>query len=183
MCKKGGSKQTRRNIIPNRVDISQRPQHIEKKEHIGDWEGDLIIGASGSGALITLVDRASKYVLIGFVATKNAYEVRCKIQDMMIGIKDKVNTITFDNGREFTDHIAIQKTLGAKTYFATPYHSWERGLSEHTNGLIRKFFPKKIPFKDVSKENILRVQNLLNNRPRKVLNFKTPNEVFLPNTS
>ena len=180
---KRGSKTQKRSLIPGRIDISQRPQIVEEKTRIGDWEGDLIIGASGSGALATLVDRASKYVRIGFIPSKKAYDVRCKIQDMMADIKDKILTITFDNDTEFSDHAAIQSALGTDIYFATPYHSWERGLNEHTNGLIRKFFPKKLPFQDTSDQNIQCVQNALNNRPRKVLNFKTPNEVFFSNTS
>lgn len=180
---KRGAKKKKRSLIPNRTDISQRPEIVEEKTRLGDFEGDLVIGASGSGALVTLVDRTSKLIKIGFISTKEAYPVRCKIQEMMHPLSDQIKTITFDNGREFSDHAAIASALDAEIYFATPYHSWERGLSEHTNGLIRKFFPKKMPFQDVSEENIQRVENLLNNRPRKVLNFKTPNEVFFSNSS
>ena len=143
----------------------------------------MVIGASGSGALVTLVDRMSKLTKIGYILTKKAYAVRCKIQDIMQPLRDKIKTITFDNGTEFSDHEAIASALDAEIYFATPYHSWERGLNEHTNGLIRKFFPKKIPFQDVSEENIQRIENLLNNRPRKVLNYRMPNEVFFSNSS
>ncbi|GHT96499.1 hypothetical protein FACS1894122_14870 [Alphaproteobacteria bacterium] len=96
-------------------------------------------------------------------------------------LKDQVDSITDDNGGEFAGHEEVAKQLGAKIYFATPYHSWERGLNEHTNGLIRQYLPKKFDFKDVSDKKIREIENKLNDRPRKVLNFKTPREVFVAN--
>ena len=168
-----------RGHIPNRVDISQRPSVVEEKSRIGDWEGDLIIGANHQGALLTLVDRASKFTIIRKLLGKNANEVVEAIKSCLGYIKRQVLSITFDNGKEFSLHEQIAKMLKAKIYFATPYHSWERGLNEFTNGLIRQYLPKSTNMLLVTDDNVNFVQNALNNRPRKVLNFQTPREVFL----
>ncbi|GHU12573.1 hypothetical protein FACS189449_06470 [Alphaproteobacteria bacterium] len=101
--------------------------------------------------------------------------------NMLKPIKKQVDSITYDNGGEFAGHVESGKKLGANTYFATPYHSWERGLNEHTNGLIRQYLPKKFDFRDVSGKKIREIENKLNDQPRKVLNFKTPREVFVAN--
>jgi IS30 family transposase len=132
-------------------------------------------------ALVTMVDRASKLTKIGYVESKEAFGVRNEIVKMMGAVKDFVETITFDNGREFVHHEGIGGELGAKVYFAKPYHSWERGLNEHTNGLIRQYFPKGASLEGVTQEKIEKVENLLNNRPRKVLGYRTPSEVFFEN--
>lgn len=167
-----------RGIIKNRVDISQRPQVVDEKIRIGDWEADTVISAGSRTAILTVVDRSSKLVIIQKIKSKKADCVNNAIKHRMRSIKDKVLTITFDNGKEFAYHSSIAKSLGAKTYFATPYHSWERGLNEHTNGLIRQYLPKKLDFKNVSHKVIRKIENRLNSRPRKALNFRTPFEVF-----
>ena len=163
----------------DRISIEQRDKEAEDKRSIGDWEADLICSNQASKkVLITVVDRPSKCVKIGLVDCKDSHKVRDELERILLPLKDKVRTITFDNGREFAQHKGIAGALDAKAYFASPYHPWERGLNEHTNGLIREFFPKGSSFEDITLEDVERVENLLNNRPRKVLGFRTPNEVF-----
>jgi transposase, IS30 family len=154
--------------------IDQRPPIIENKERIGDWEGDTIIGKDHQGAMLTLVERKSKYTLIFPLMSKNAKEVEDKIS--LINSPIPIHSITFDNGREFTNHQEIAQRVNCQVFFAFPYHSWERGLNENTNGLIRQYIPKKTNFKEYSDDYVLEVQNKLNNRPRKTLNFLTPIE-------
>ena len=167
-----------KSLIPGRVDISERPDIVEQKQRIGDWEGDTIVGAGHKGAIVSLVDRASKYTLLQHVERKCAEPVKEAIIQALADIKQKVHTITYDNGTEFTQHQKINEALDCQSFFATPYHSWERGLNEHTNGLVRQFFPKGIPLHNICTHKLHNVQNLLNNRPRKALNYQTPAEVF-----
>ena len=165
-----------RGKIRNRVDIDQRPAVVETRERLGDWEADLVCGTGASGYLVTLVERASRRVLIGFTQTKTASEVTREILRML---KDEVvETITFDNGKEFAGHEKIAAKLGCQCYFAKPYHSWERGLNENTNGLIRQYFPKKMLFTQITTDQIAMVQHRLNTRPRKCLAFRTPDMVY-----
>jgi IS30 family transposase len=165
-----------RGKIRNRVDIDQRPAVVETRERLGDWEADLVGGTGASGYLVTLVERASRRLLIGFTRTKTASEVTREILRML---KDQVvETITFDNGKEFAGHERIAEKLGCQCYFAKPYHSWERGLNENTNGLIRQYFPKKMSFAKITTDQIARVQHRLNTRPRKCLGFKPPDRVY-----
>lgn len=166
--------------IVNRVDISKRPKIVEKKARIGDFEGDTIVGVRGGSknCLLTLVDRKSKYTFIKRTIDKSANS----IQDAMEMIYDNsiipFKTITYDNGTEFCNHQEIAMNLGCNIYFARPYRSCDRGLNEHTNGLIRRFFPKKTDFSKITDDEIAIVQDKLNNRPRKALGFLTPNEVM-----
>jgi transposase, IS30 family len=173
--KRRGSKDSR-GKIRNRVDIDQRPVVVEKRSRIGDWEADLVCGAGASGYLITLLDRVSRRVLIGYTQTKFADHVTAEILRLL---KDgAVETITFDNGKEFAGHEQIADELGCECYFAKPYHSWERGANENANGLIRQYFPKKMSFAGITVEQIVFVENRLNTRPRKCLGFKPPNTVY-----
>ncbi len=167
-----------RGCIPNRIDISQRPAIVEQKARIGDWEIDTVIGAGHKGALVTAVDRMSKYVVIEAVANKTAEAVSAALVGRLTALCAKVLTITADNGREFAGHQQIAKALNAAFYFARPYHSWERGLNEHTNGLIRQYFPKNQCLDGVTRADVDRAAYLLNSRPRKILGYKTPQEVF-----
>jgi len=164
--------------IPNRTGIEKRPESVENKALIGDWEGDLIVGKGHKGFLLTYVDRCSKLIKIGLLSFKEAQHVVKSTKELLGKIKRKVKTITFDNGGEFAHHAQITEALGANIYFANPYSSWERGLNEHSNGLIRQYFPKEQDFTKLSKAQVKKVENLLNNRPRKVLGYKTPAEVF-----
>ena len=163
-----------RGLIPDRVDISERDKVVDSKLRLGDWEGDTLIGADHKGAIVSLVERKSKIALFRLVSNKSKEAVTTAIDSMLKPYKNKVLTITFDNGGEFAGHKIISKALGAKCYFARPYCSWERGLNEHTNGLLRQFVPKKTMFDTLLHEDIEKYQNLINNRPRKVLDFNTP---------
>ena len=167
-----------RGCIPNRIDISKRPAIVEDKARIGDWEIDTVIGADHKGVLVTAVDRMSKYVVIEAVPNKTAEAVTAALLRRLTTISTKVLTITADNGREFAEHQKIAAALNADFYFAKPYHSWERGLNEHTNGLIRQYFPKGKRLDGVTKADVDRAAHLLNTRPRKILGYKTPQEVF-----
>ena len=168
----------RRGIIIDRTMIDHRPKIVEKKRRIGDLEIDTVIGKDHIGALVTVVDRKSKFALIRNVPSKHAEVVTQALVEMLEPIKPIVKTITSDNGKEFAYHKIVSETLETDFYFAHPYHSWERGLNEHTNGLIRQYLPKKTDFTHVSKEEIITIQEKLNHRPRKVLGFRTPYEVF-----
>ena len=179
---KRSGKNSNRVLIPGRIDISEIDPIVETKSRIGDWEADTIIVANQKGAIVTLVDRHSKKTLLKKVPNRTKEEVTRAIIDLLLPYKYKVHTITFDNGKEFTDHKIIAEILDAKCYFATPYSSWERGLNEHTNGLLRQFIPKKTDFTTVTDEDIAEYQNLLDNRPRKILQFNTPISVFLSPT-
>ncbi len=168
----------RRGIIIDRVSIDKRPKIVERKNRIGDFEIDTVIGRHHVGALVTVVDRKSKFTLIKKVKSKQAKEVTKALIDMLRPLKPITKTITSDNGKEFAYHKEVSEALDTSFYFAHPYSSWERGLNEHTNGLIRQYLPKRTEFTQVSKEEIITIQDKLNHRPRKVLNYKTPYEVF-----
>jgi IS30 family transposase len=167
-----------RGQIPGRVSIDLRPAIVDNKERIGDWEIDTVIGKNHKGALLTIVERKSKYTLIQKLSYKRSRLVADATIDLLAPYHDKVFTITSDNGKEFADHQRISKQLTAKVYFAHPYHSWERGLNENTNGLIRQYFPKNTNFISITVESVRNVMDQLNNRPRKTLDYATPNEVF-----
>ena len=167
-----------RGKIPNRKDIDDRPKIVDQKERLGDWEADLVVGSAGSGYLVTLVDRVSKMTLIGFVDHKTAPEVTAEIICLLLPFKQYVQTITFDNGREFNGHREISRQLNCGCYFAKPYHSWERGLNENTNGLIRQYLPKKLPFPPMTSSTLEYIMGRLNTRPRKLLDYATPTEIY-----
>lgn len=168
----------RRGQIQDRVSIEERPAIVDAKERIGDWEADTVIGKNHKGALVTAVERKSKYTVIQYVPSKRADKVATALIDMLLPYQDNVLTITVDNGKEFSLHKQIAKELKTDVYFAHPYRAWERGLNENTNGLIRQYFPKKTSFKTIRKEQTCFVESRLNMRPRKLLDFKTPFECF-----
>ncbi len=168
----------RRGNIPNRLSIEERPSLVNERSRLGDWEGDTIIGKNHKQALVSIVERKSKLTLIHKVARKTAQAVRVAVIDLLKPFKNNVLTITVDNGREFAGHQEIAQQLEANVYFAHPYSSWERGTNENTNGLIRQYFPKHRDFSTITQEEINMVMNRLNNRPRKTLGYKTPNQVF-----
>jgi IS30 family transposase len=171
-----------RGKIPNRKDIDERPVIVDKKERVGDWEADLVVGSKASGYLVTLVERVSKETLIGYVNQKTVQEVTAEIIRLLVPHKHYVHTITFDNGREFCGHQEIAKQLKCACYFAKPYHSWERGLNENTNGLIRQYFPKNKQFPPETRLLLQHVMDRLNTRPRRLLDFMTPSEVYFQAT-
>jgi IS30 family transposase len=167
-----------RGQIKNRISIDFRPKVVEDKSRVGDWEVDTIIGKNHHQAIVTLVDRNSKFTLMKKVEAKQARVVTDAIIHLLKPIQAHTLTITSDNGKEFSYHEEVTKALDTEFYFANPYQSWQRGLNEHTNGLIREYFPKNMPFNDITDEQIVEVQNRLNRRPRKILGYKTPAEVF-----
>jgi transposase, IS30 family len=175
--KRYGSKD-RRGQIKNRVSIDERPKVVDKKVRLGDWEGDTIIGAQQQKAIVTLVDRASRLTRIGPVATKRADIVSGIIVDLLRPMRRITHTVTLDNGKEFSGHEDIAKSLSVDIYFAHPYSSWERGLNENTNGLIRQYIKKGSSFEGITAKRIAFIEDRLNNRPRKSLGYCTPNQVY-----
>lgn len=171
-------KQDYRGKIPERKDIEERPAIVDSKTRAGDWEADLVSGIRTNGYLVTLVERFSKTTLIGYVSQKTSDEVTAEIIKLLKPYASDVHTITFDNGREFSGHILISQQLSCECYFAKPYHSWERGLNENTNGLIRQYFPKKHAFPRLVRRRVKEVMELLNTRPRKSLDYETPKQVY-----
>ena len=168
----------RRGKIPNQVSIEERPEIVEQRERIGDWEGDTIIGAGKQGAIVTLVDRKSRFTLLKQVTNRTAALVENAILDLLKPYQDVTHTITFDNGKEFSNHLSIGENLQSAVYFAHPYASWERGTNENTNGLIRQYFPKGSDFSSITNDQISFVKERLNDRPRKCLDFQAPAIVF-----
>jgi len=164
--------------IKERISISQRPAIVDKKIRIGDFEIDTIIGKGKQGAITTIVDRASAFVKISIPTSKRAEDIENETKRLLIPHKEITHTITSDNGLEFANHKAIANTLNCDYYFCHPYSSWERGLNEYTNGLIRQYFPKGSSFTHITPEIIQEVENKLNHRPRKTLGWRTPYEVF-----
>jgi len=173
---KYGSKSKGR--IKGRTSISQRDKIVDDKSRIGDWEIDTIVGVNQKGAITTVVERATSLVRISIPTTKKAIEIENETIRILKPLKNKIYTITSDNGLEFANHQNISKALDYKHYFCHPYSSWERGLNEYTNGLIRQYIPKGTSFENITPEYIKMIEDKLNNRPRKALNWKTPNEVF-----
>ena len=176
--KRYASGQQRRGKLCDRVCIEQRDPIVEQRSRIGDGEGDTVIGKGHRGALVTLVERKSRYTLAMQVNSKHSDGVTQAILEMLRPHKDQCLTLTFDNGKEFAEHVFIARALQAKVYFAHLYHSWERGLNENTNGLLRQYFPKCTNLLNVSQEEVDDAVYALNHRPRKCLGYLTPHEVF-----
>ncbi len=173
------TQRSKRGLIANRVGIEMRPSIAEEKRQIGNWEGDTIVGCNHLGAIATHVDKASKFLVARLMKNRTAAQMnQVSIEAFNEIPADKRRTFTFDNGKEFSAHQQLAKELGVQCYFANPYHSWERGLNEHTNGLIRQFFPKGTNFKIVKQQQVDEVVELINHRPRKSLDYRTPHEVF-----
>lgn len=176
--KRYGSYNCRGQLI-DRISIDERPAIVESRSRIGDWELDTIIGKNHKQAIVSLTERKTRYTLIQKVKRKTAGSVSDAIIKLLTPFTERVLTMTSDNGKEFAEHKKIASKLNAKFYFAHPYASWERGLNENTNGLIRQYFPKGSDFTNITQKEINRAMNKLNNRPRKCLGIKTPNQVFL----
>ncbi|MGB1192847.1 MAG: IS30 family transposase, partial [Pseudomonadales bacterium] len=175
--KTGGKKQYR-GKIKGRVDISVRPDIINKRQRLGDWEVDSVIGKMNQSSIVTIVERVSRYTAIIKVNSKEADQVSQSIVNRMSGEPFPLYSITGDNGTEFSEHKVISDALGADFYFTHPYSSWEKGTNENTNGLIRQYFPKGTDFSMITEAMLAEVEAALNARPRKCLNYKTPREVL-----
>lgn len=167
-----------RGHIKNRVCIDDRPSVVDEKSRIGDWEIDTVIGKGHSGALVTIVERVMKFTVSAQVKSKSAKDVTAATIALLKPFKKLVHTITADNGKEFAYHEEISAALSADIYFAHPYSSWERGLNENTNGLLRQYFPKCTDFRKVTQREVKRAVNRLNSRPRECLGFKTPDQLM-----
>lgn len=168
----------RRGQLVGRTPIAQRPSVVDARNRLGDWEADTVIGAGHSGALVTLTERSCGLSLFAHTASKHADAVTDAIIAMLRPLKACVHTLTADNGKEFARHADIANALDADFYFADPYASWQRGTNENTNGLIRQYFPKRRNFRTIAQHEIAHAMHKLNNRPRKRLDYKTPNQVF-----
>jgi IS30 family transposase len=168
----------RRGQMPGCRSIEERPQIVEQRKRLGDWEADTIIGRNHQQAILSLTERKSKLCLLKKVERNTAEAVEHAIEELLRPLAAKVKTITSDNGREFANHQSIEKKLQATFYFAHPFAAWERGTNENTNGLVRQYFPKGSDFSKITEGDIQWATVRLNNRPRKKLNYRTPQRVF-----
>ncbi len=177
--RRGHSRKHRRSHIPNRVSIDKRPKYIEKRIQAGHWETDTVVSRRSKAALMVLTERKSRFTKLTMLLQKTAKGTRININRRLGHHPLHMRrTITYDNGSENTEHEKVNQTLGTKSYFCNAYHSWEKGTVENTIGLIRRFLPKKTDFALVEGAETKLIENLLNNRPRKCLNFMKPLEVF-----
>jgi transposase, IS30 family len=170
---------TARGQIPGRVGIEERPIAANNRRRFGDWESDTVEGAKGTGLIATHVERKSRYTRLGKLKNKKAVTLSAVTCAVMKDLPKKLRrTLTADNGKEFADFATIERGLKLKVYFADPHAPWQRGANENTNGLLRDFFPKGSDFRTISNARLAHVQQLLNNRPRKCLDYRTPREVL-----
>ncbi len=168
----------RRGVIPGRRGIETRPAEVELRVKLGHWEGDLVVGKNASGYLVTLVERVTRFTLVGWSPSKEADVVAAVIVELFASSGVVLDGITFDNGKEFALHEHIARDLEADVFFARPYHSWERGSNENANGLIRRIYPKDSSFAEMGAEDLRRIDTFLNDRPRKCLGWLTPREMM-----
>ena len=176
--KKRYGKADTRGQLRNRTSIDERPAIVDSRRRLGDWEMDLVIGRQGGAVLMTAVERKSRYSVIVLSPDKRADSVKAAIISGLSSVAIPVKTLTYDNGKEFALHEEVSMQLGADAYFAHPYHSWERGLNENTNGLLRQYVPKGTSFDGLTDDDVVRMMEKLNNRRRKCLDYRTPNEVL-----
>jgi transposase, IS30 family len=186
LLRRRGKRPNRRKQAATTADaarIENRPDVIEERLRLGDFEGDTVLGPPGTGGLATVVDRKSRFTIISKVQSKNADHVHERIKQRMKQLdEERRHSITFDNGTEFARCHRLEKHLRIAVYFADPGCPYQRGTNENTNGLIRQYFPKGTDFRDISHAEVRRVETLLNNRPRACLGFRTPAEVFFEKT-
>jgi IS30 family transposase len=175
--KRRGSPATRGRLLGKRH-ISERPPEVEAKQEIGHYEGDTVMGSDQRHCILTLVERVTGLVVIKKLMARTKEQASSALARAIIGLKGKIKTITLDNGTEFHDYESVEKQLGVKFYFATPYRSWERGANENTNGLIRQYLPKGMCMSSITQADCNRIAKELNDRPRERLGFRTPAEVF-----
>ena len=160
--------------IPNRADIDERPAVVDVRTRVGDWEADLVMGAGHRGAIVTALERRTGLLLAKSVRRKTADATARALLDMLRPHRGDVRTLTFDNGREFSQHERIARSLGCDCYFAKPYHSWEKGAVENVNGLLRQYFPKRLRLDRLDAQALRDAVADLNNRPRKRLEWDSP---------
>ena len=168
----------RRGKLPNRRSIEERPEIVDQRQRIGDWEVDTMIGKGHRQAIVTLTERKSRFSLLRKVKRRKAKLVSAAVIDLLQPVADLSHTITADNGKEFADHERIAHELEISFFFAHPYAAWERGANENMNGVVRQYIPKNRDLSSVTDEELLQIMNKLNHRSRKCLDFKTPFQVF-----
>ena len=168
----------RRGKLPNRVSIEERPTIVAKRQRIGDWEVDTIVGKGHHQAIITLIERKSRFSLLSKVEQRTADQVSKALIDLLMPVSNHLHTLTADNGKEFAEHERVAHELHVDFYFAHPYTAWERGANENMNGLVRQYIPKKRNFESVTNPELIQIMKRLNHRPRKCLDFMSPSEVF-----
>ena len=169
----------KRTRIKEQVNISQRPIHVDLRLEVGHWEGDLMIGVGQKSAIGTIVERKTRFTFIVKIENRKSATVTQQFAKIMNTMPKFIRkTMTYDNGMEMANHQWLTQNTGMDIYFANPYSSWERGTNENTKGLIRRFFPKGTDFNKISIEQLKQAETALNNRPRKVLGYKTPNEMI-----
>jgi IS30 family transposase len=168
----------RRGRLKNRISIDERPVIVDTRQRLGDWEVDTIIGKGHHQAIVSLTERKARLALLRKVERKTSQAVADAVIELLKTLPAQIHTITADNGKEFADHERIARDLCTNIYFAHPYSSWERATNENMNGLIRQYFPKKHNFATITENEMEFVMERLNNRPRKCLGFRTPNQVF-----
>ena len=174
--RKFGIKKSR---IKDQINISQRPENVKLRLEVGHWEGDLMIGVGQKSAIGTIVERKTRFTFIVKIENRKSKTVTQQFAKIMNTMPKFIRkTMTYDNGMEMANHQWLTQNTGMDIYFANPYSSWERGTNENTNGLIRRFFPKGTDFNKISIEQLKQAETALNNRPRKVLGYKTPNEMI-----
>ncbi len=168
-----------RGLIPDRVSISERPDVVDTRERFGDWEGDTVEGAKGSGAIVSHVERKSRYLVVAKLADKSASTMtNVSVKALQRIPKKMLKTLTVDNGKEFSGFKELEEKTGLSIYFADPYSAWQRGSNENMNGLIRQYLPKGSDFRGVTNKDLALVTKKLNHRPRKCLLYQTPHECF-----
>lgn len=177
---KGHRKTHKSSHIPNRIDILKRPEHIDNRKQFGHWEIDAVVSRQSKDAVNVTCERKSRYVVMTKMKHNSAPQTTRSVIRALDSLPSKARrSLTYDNGSENVDHDIINQRLHTRSYFCQPYHSWEKGTVENTIGLLRRVYPKKTNFALLSQKYLTRLQNLLNNRPRKCLSFKTPKEIFL----
>lgn len=175
--KRRGSPATRGRLVGKRH-ISERPSQVDERLEQGHWEGDTVMGADQRHCVLTLVERVTGYLVMKKLTARNMHQAAAALSQAIREHRGRVATITLDNGTEFHDYERVEQRHAVDFYFATPYHSWERGTNENTNGLIRQYLPKGMCMRHITQRDCTRIAKELNNRPRQRLGFKTPSEAF-----
>jgi IS30 family transposase len=166
-------------FLPGRIGIAQRPEIVASRSRFGDWEGDLVSGSSGRAALVSCIERKSRYLLAAKVEDKTAASFNAALARQMLSVPPELRqTLTLDNGSEMARFKELEASIGVSTYFCEPHSPWQRGTNENCNSLLRQYFPRGISFRKITEETIMKAVELLNNRPRKCLGYRTPAEVF-----
>jgi IS30 family transposase len=182
--KRGSAKQKRCPKVPNRIMIEHRPEYVNLRSYIGHWETDTIISRQSKEAVMILVERKARYTIIKKLAAKTAFSMHKAIVESLKGFHhSKRQSITYDNGTENSLHEITNNALGTRSYFCNPYHSWEKGTVENIIGIVRRFYPKKTNWKNITQWDLNKIASFINNRPMKLLGFKTPYQVFVALTA